>query len=1616
MKNYYTLKTGLACAVFALISFCQTSVFAQVSLASTGGTPTGTFLTVSEAFVAINAGTHTGSIAISINGNTTEPSAPVYLVASGQATASYTDILIKPTVVATIAGATAAGSAVINMDGADNVTIDGSIAIGGTTRDLTIQNTAVNTVANIACVRLIGRTTLGLGATNNTIKNCNITGSTPGNNGLSGSVVTTTYGIYAGSAILTTMAATSGGADYDNLTIQNNFITNAYYGINVIGTIAPTQADNLQIVGNTVGSVSARIGFKGIVAQHVVGGNATNNTVTAIEATSSISVAGMDFSGSASNGFAIRSNTISDIHSFNTGGWGAYGINITSGINYSITNNVIHGVQTVNYTTSTTFNAFGIRLAGGTGHQLYYNSVNMYGAYTTGNVTNAISAALLVTGVGVIGLDIRNNVFANKMTSTATTPEFLAVSFPNTYNFVNANLERNAYFVTPDAFHFIGKIALTVGANNFSNLNNWRTVSQVNNATNDVNSHPGSGNANAPFTSDTDLTVPAATSTVMESSGLPVAALGLPNVDKNNVNRPAGSGTNPDLGAYEFEGSVPGDIVSPTVSAVSAAPGAQCTAVSHTVTATVIDNVGATTVTLAYSYNGVAQTPITMSLISGTALNGTYSAVIPAAAGPNVTVTYSVQAVDAGLNTSSSVSGTQYADAYLVVTASADQTINTGVATVVSATTNDPSFGRLLISEVVQNKAGTGGGVYPGYVPAVDNDYVEIINIGDVAADAGGYTMTLYGGVTGSYTIPANTIIPSGQTLVLAFSGTASDPGNRYFGMNLLTTSSGVAMGWVLRNPQGQIKDVVGTNSYVFGGATGVTAGDWSGATVTNSGLAGSRRTGATDTNTSADWLNSSVTNLINIGVYNSEVTIVPIPQTITWTTSFDASSSTTNPLPVAAFATAGTYTFFATFNDGTCTAVDNVVITVLAPTPPMASFMATPLVGSAPLTVNFTDQSTNIPTTWLWTVSPSVGVTFVSATTSASQNPVMQFANAGLYTITLFVSNVAGSDDSTIVQYINVNYCNSTATNTADTDIGNVTFGALNNGTALPVISNPAANSLYTNYMALPAQNFVVGQSYPISLSQITGGVTFYTAFFNAFIDYNNDGAFDPVTERVFNGATNSVGPISTASGSVTIPPTATLGLLRMRIILDESGNATSSPCGTYAYGETEDYMVNIQCASGAPLPGSASICAGQTSTLNASGTNVQWYADAVTATVLASGSSYTTPGLSLTTSYFATSTGVGCGESTRSEFIVTVNQPSSATQFVTECSTYTWPVNSATYTTAGMYTATIPNAAGCDSVITLDLSITGGVTGTDVQSACGTYTWIDGNTYTASNNTATFLETSAAGCDSLVTLDLTILNASASTETAAACVSYTWATNGSSYTSSGTYTATLTNAAGCDSIVTLALTINSPTSSSTSVTTCDTYLWDADGNTYSTAGTYTATLTNAAGCDSIATLILTIGSVSDIGVTLAGGILTADLSGAGVTYQWLDCDNGFAQVPGETSQTFDATDMGNYAVEITENGCVDTSACTLIDDTGLNHNDLTSVSIVPNPTTNLVTLTFEASEARLTILDLNGKIINVLTVNSGDTVDLSAFENGVYLFSIYTDSITAIERVVKQ
>ena len=348
-----------------------------------------------------------------------------------------------------------------------------------------------------------------------------------------------------------------------------------------------------------------------------------------------------------------------------------------------------------------------------------------------------------------------------------------------------------------------------------------------------------------------------------------------------------------------------------------------------------------------------------------------------------------------------------------------------------------------------------------------------------------------------------------------------------------------------------------------------------------------------------------------------------------------------------------------------------------------------------------------------------------------------------------------------------------------------------------------------------------------------------------------------------------------------------------------------------------------------------------------------------------------------------------------------LTINNSTSSTDVQSACNSFTW-IDGNTYTSSNTTaTHTLSNAAGCDSLVTLNLTITNSTSAVDIQSACGAYTWIDGNTYTSSNTTATHLLTNAAGCDSLVTLNLTINSSTAATDVQSGCGSYTWI-DGNTYTSSNTTaTHTLTNAAGCDSIVTLNLTINNGTIATDVQTACGSYTW-IDGNTYTSSNnTAMHTLVNAAGCDSIVTLDLTVNTVNT-STSTAGETITA--SAIGATYQWLDCNNGNAPIAGATSQSYTATVSGDYAVLVTENGCTDTSACVNVIVVGVDEALQNAIFVYPNPFQNTVNVELgNLDDATIRLFNITGQLVyfqeHITTTRHQFELDAPA---GVYLLEV--------------
>jgi len=195
-----------------------------------------------------------------------------------------------------------------------------------------------------------------------------------------------------------------------------------------------------------------------------------------------------------------------------------------------------------------------------------------------------------------------------------------------------------------------------------------------------------------------------------------------------------------------------------------------------------------------------------------------------------------------------------------------------------------------------------------------------------------------------------------------------------------------------------------------------------------------------------------------------------------------------------------------------------------------------------------------------------------------------------------------------------------------------------------------------------------------------------------------------------------------------------------------------------------------------------------------------------------------------------------------------------------VTECDSYT--ANLQTFTTSGTYTQVIPNAANCDSTITLNLVIKPSYTGPRAVTICTGDSYTFGTQTLTTAGTYTEVFTRANGCDSTVNLTLSVTSAFNETDAVAICTGDTYVFGTQSLTTAGTYTETFESQAGCDSTVTLTLTVNTPTSATVPMHTCGPVTYH--GTEYTLAGTYTVVIDNAAGCDSTITLQLTVGAPS--------------------------------------------------------------------------------------------------------------------------------------------------------
>ncbi|MGE8535792.1 MAG: T9SS type A sorting domain-containing protein [Chryseobacterium sp.] len=568
--------------LFCLIAgFAASNFYSQVNVSATAGTATGTYTTLKGAFDAINAGTHQGAIAISITANTTE-TATASLNASGGAT-SYTSVGIKPAVgvTATISGDVASAPLVRILG--SNITLDGSNAASGTTKDLTLTNTSVTAPQVLTFIAA----SAAAANTNIMVKNLNII------NGINNSSALVMYD----------GATTPTGGFFNNVTIQNNSVKKAYMGIYLFAAIGAGNGGNTLVTGNDISASGAdanRLG--GIYVQGADGVTVSNNTLGNFETTnaeikrgiwfatatvnssiisntitnlgytgtgaggaSGITItsgntgasaaaniivrgntisnftstgtgslfAGIYAGGTLTNGMTITNNKISGIKNTNTFGYGAQGIYLATTSptsNTLVANNIVSGVAGYGYATTggVNDNGNGVVITAGGGYKLYYNTVVMDVSQTVAGRPSALNITSGVTGAG--GIDVRNNLFVNTQTQAGDRYAIYAGAASTVFSTIN----YNNFYSSGTNLGYIGGVAKATLA--------------------DIQSGFG-GNVNSlnvlpVFVSATDFHVSGTGNAALDNKGTPVVEVTL-DADGNTRNA-----VTPDLGSFEFTATV----------------------------------------------------------------------------------------------------------------------------------------------------------------------------------------------------------------------------------------------------------------------------------------------------------------------------------------------------------------------------------------------------------------------------------------------------------------------------------------------------------------------------------------------------------------------------------------------------------------------------------------------------------------------------------------------------------------------------------------------------------------------------------------------------------------------------------------------------------------------------------------------------------------------------------------------------------------------------------------------------------------------------------------------------------------------------------------------------
>lgn len=316
---------------------------------------------------------------------------------------------------------------------------------------------------------------------------------------------------------------------------------------------------------------------------------------------------------------------------------------------------------------------------------------------------------------------------------------------------------------------------------------------------------------------------------------------------------------------------------------------------------------------------------------------------------------------------------------------------------------------------------------------------------------------------------------------------------------------------------------------------------------------------GTTQTTTSLSW--SGATDNVTVTGYD----------VFQGATLLGSTAATT--FAVSGLTASTTYSFIVRAKDaaGNSSVASNAVsvttLAVVADTTPPTAPTALSASGTTTTSTNlaWTAATDNVAVTGYEVFSGRTLLTTVTGTTYTAAG----LTAATAYTFSVRARDAAGnvSASSNVVNVttltVTLTYCTANSTNTNDEKIGRVAFGSID--------KTSTGTAGYENFTAL-STNVTRGTANTITITPTWTG-TIYAEGYAVWIDYNQNGVFTDASELAYSRAATTTTPVS---GSITIPATALLGSTRMRVSM-RYNQIPSSSCGSFTYGQVEDYTVNI-------------------------------------------------------------------------------------------------------------------------------------------------------------------------------------------------------------------------------------------------------------------------------------------------------------------------------------------------------------------------------------------------------------------------------------------------------